>query len=107
MVLVEVLLAELQKLKAKKLTGAAMVLSFPKRRTQPFQERVHPGYEYSGRDDPTRVQNHKVSRSEAHRRVTLIVSGEVGDKGCPKAYCLKRPTTEVCSLLVAEWFWSE
>ncbi|RLN09648.1 hypothetical protein C2845_PM11G17900 [Panicum miliaceum] len=94
MVEVEVLLAELQKLKDEKLTDAAVALSFAKRLTQPIQERVHPGYEYSGRDDPTRVQNCKISRGEAHRRVTLIVSGEVRDKGCPKAYCLKRPTTE-------------
>ncbi|RLM69211.1 putative gypsy-type retrotransposon [Panicum miliaceum] len=94
MVEVEVLLAELQKLKADKLTGAAVALSFVKRLTQPIQERVHPGYEYSGRDDQTRVQNHKLLRSKAHRWVTLIGSGEVRDKGCPKAYCLKRPTTE-------------
>ncbi|RLN11955.1 hypothetical protein C2845_PM09G13620 [Panicum miliaceum] len=63
MVEVEMLLAELQKLKAEKLTSAAVALSFAKRLTQPIQERVHPGYEYSGRDDPTRVQNRKVSRT--------------------------------------------
>ncbi|RLN12684.1 hypothetical protein C2845_PM09G13180 [Panicum miliaceum] len=94
MVEVEVLLVELQKLKAEKLTGAAVALSFVKRLTQPIQERVHPGYKYSGREDPTHRQNRKVSRSKAHKRVTLIVSGEAHDKGCPKAYCLKRPTTE-------------
>ncbi|RLN03835.1 hypothetical protein C2845_PM13G17930 [Panicum miliaceum] len=94
MVEVEVLLAELQKLKAEKLTGATVALSFAKRLTQPIQERVHPGYEYSGCEDPTRGQNRKVSRSEAHKRVTLIVSGEIHNKGCPKAYCLKRPTAE-------------
>ncbi|RLN11915.1 hypothetical protein C2845_PM09G14090 [Panicum miliaceum] len=94
MVEVEVLLAELQKLKAEKLTGTTVALSFAKELTQPIQEWVHPAYEYLGRDDPTRVQNRKVSRSEAHRRVTLMMSGEVHDKGCSKAYCLKRPTTE-------------
>ncbi|RLN27738.1 putative gypsy-type retrotransposon [Panicum miliaceum] len=94
MVEVEVLLAELQKLKAKKLTGTTMALSFMKRLTQLIQERVHPRYKYSGRDDPACVQNCKVSCSEAHWRVMLIVSGEVRDKGCPKAFCLKRPTTE-------------
>ncbi|RLN08614.1 putative gypsy-type retrotransposon [Panicum miliaceum] len=47
---VEVLLAELQKLKAEKLTGATVALSFAKRLTHPIQDRVHPGYEYSGRD---------------------------------------------------------
>ncbi|RLN04516.1 hypothetical protein C2845_PM13G05950 [Panicum miliaceum] len=94
MVEVEALLAELQKLKADKLTSAVVALSFAKRLTQPIQERVHPDYKYSGREEPTRGQNRKVSRNEAYRRVMLIVSGEVRDKGCPKAYCLKRPTTE-------------
>ncbi|RLN22518.1 hypothetical protein C2845_PM07G10330 [Panicum miliaceum] len=81
---VEVLLAELQKIKTAKLTEAAVALSFTKRLTQLIQDRVHPGYEYSGCEDPTRGQNRKVSCSEAYRRVMLIVSGEVRDKGCPK-----------------------
>ncbi|RLM49100.1 hypothetical protein C2845_PMPSC055695 [Panicum miliaceum] len=106
MVEVEVLLAELQKLKDEKLTGAAVALSFVKRLTQPIQERVHPGYEYSGREDPTRRKNRMVSRGQAHRRVMLIMSGEVRDKGCPKVYCLKRPTTEVYSLLVESFCFS-
>ncbi|RLN04662.1 hypothetical protein C2845_PM13G09060 [Panicum miliaceum] len=92
--MVEMLLAELQKFKAEKRTGAMVALSFSKRLTQPIQERVQPGYEYSGRENPTRGQNYKVSHSEAHRWVTLIMIGEVLDKGCPKAYCLKRPTIE-------------
>ncbi|RLM92417.1 hypothetical protein C2845_PM08G13010 [Panicum miliaceum] len=62
--------------------------------TQPIQERVHQGYEYSGRDDPTRVMNRKVPRTEAASRVAFIISGEVRDKGCPKAYFLNRPTTK-------------
>ncbi|RLN17434.1 hypothetical protein C2845_PM02G17560 [Panicum miliaceum] len=85
---------EMLELKAKKLTGAAVALSFSKRLTQLIQERVHPGYEYSGREDPTRVRNCKVPHMEAVNRVARIMSGEVRDKGCPKAYCLKRPTTE-------------
>ncbi|RLN15570.1 hypothetical protein C2845_PM02G20500 [Panicum miliaceum] len=43
-----------------------------------------------------------VSRAEAASRVARIMSGEVRDKGCPKAYCLKPPTTEVWVLE----FWS-
>ncbi|RLM42314.1 hypothetical protein C2845_PMPSC056050 [Panicum miliaceum] len=81
MVEVEVLLAELQKLKDEKLTGAAVALSFVKRLTLPIQERVHPGYEYSGREDPTRRKNRMVSRGQAHRRVMLIMSGEFWPRG--------------------------
>jgi hypothetical protein len=88
-------------LKAKKLTGAAVALSFSKRLTQPIQERVHPGYEYSGWEDPTQVKNFKVPHAEAANRVAHIVSGEVRDKGCPKMYCLKRPTTKVGFTLIS------
>lgn len=67
MVQVDVLLAELQKLKAEKLTRSAVALSFAKRLTPPIQERIHPDYEYWGRDDPSRTQNRKVSCFEANQ----------------------------------------
>ena len=54
MVQVDHLLAEIAELAAQKLTGAMVALSFCKRLTQLIQERVHPGYEYWGREDPTR-----------------------------------------------------
>jgi hypothetical protein len=65
MVQVEILLAELLELKARKLTRAAATLSFSKWLTQLIQERVHPSYEYSGCDDLTRVMNCKVPHVEA------------------------------------------
>jgi hypothetical protein len=40
------------------------------------------------------VKKRKVSRAEAASWVARIVSGEVRDKGCPKAYCFKRSTIE-------------
>jgi hypothetical protein len=36
------------------LDGPTVVLNFICRRVQPCKERVHPLYEYSGSDDPTR-----------------------------------------------------
>ncbi|RLN18859.1 hypothetical protein C2845_PM02G15390 [Panicum miliaceum] len=70
--------------------------------TQPIQERVHLGYEYLGCNDPTRVQNCKVSRVEGLNRVYRIMSGEVRDKGCLKAHCLKQPTTK--ERVMEYWF---
>ncbi|RLN15380.1 hypothetical protein C2845_PM02G14600 [Panicum miliaceum] len=93
MVQVSVVLAKPTRLKADKLTAATVALLFSKWLIQPIQDKVHLGYEYSGRDDPTQVRNRKVSQREALSRVACIVSGQVCDKGCPKAYCLKRPTT--------------
>jgi hypothetical protein len=77
MVQVEVLLAELLELKGRNMTATAVALSYSKRSTQLIQERVHPGYGYSGRDDPTWVMNRKVPRTEVVSRVTFIVSREV------------------------------
>jgi hypothetical protein len=36
----------------------------------------------------------KSPHTEVASRVTRIVSGEVCNKGCPKVYCLKGPTTK-------------
>jgi hypothetical protein len=58
-------LPELTKLKAEKLTGAAVALLFSKWLIQPIQDRVHPVYEYSCRDDLARVKN---TRYPARRR---------------------------------------
>ena len=98
MVQVDRLLAEIAELTARKLPGAVVALSFYKWLMQPIQERVHPDYEYWSRGDPTRGQNRKVSRVEASSRVTRIMAGQIRDKGCPKALCLKRLTSTVSFL---------
>jgi len=54
MVQVERLLKEITKMSVQKLTGAAVALSFCKRLKQLIQQRIHPAYEYWGREDPTR-----------------------------------------------------
>ena len=71
----ERLLKEIAELSAQKLTGAAVALSFYKLLTQPIQERVHPAYNYWGRQDPTRGQVCKVPREEITNRVTRIMVG--------------------------------
>ena len=53
MVQVTLLLGEIAGLSAQGLTGAVVALSFRKRLVQPIQDRVHPGFEYLGRQDPT------------------------------------------------------
>ena len=104
MVQVERLLEEIAGLTAQKLTGDAVALSFCKWLTQPIQERVHPAYEYWGRDDPTCGEKHKVSQEEYANRVARIMAGQIQDKGCPKALCLKRPTNAVRFLMYSELF---
>ena len=57
MVQVDLLLKEIAGLSAQGLTGAVVALSFSRQLVQPIRDRVHPGFEYWGRQDPTRGQN--------------------------------------------------
>ena len=63
------LLSEIADLSAQGLIGAVVALSFSKRLVPPIQDRVHPGFDYWDRQDPTRGQNRKVPRDEAANRV--------------------------------------
>ena len=83
MVQVERLLKEIAELLLRGLTGAAVALSFCKWLTQPIQERVHPAFEYWGRQDPTRGQERKVPHEEIANRVARIMAGQIRDKGYP------------------------
>ena len=101
---VERLLKVIADLSVRGLTGTAVALSFCKRLTQPIQERVHPAFEYWGRQDPTRGQERKGPQEEIANRVARIMAGQIWDKGCPKAHCLKRPTDAVSFLESSELF---
>ncbi|XP_039851804.1 uncharacterized protein LOC120710219 [Panicum virgatum] len=59
MIQVNLLLDEIAGLSAQGLTGTVVALSFSKRLVQTIQDRVHPSFEYWGRQDPTRGQNQK------------------------------------------------
>ena len=91
----ERLLKEITDLSVQGLTGAVVAISFCRRLTQPIQERVHPAFEYWGHQDPTRGHERKVPREEIANRVACIMAGQIRDKGCPKAHCLKWPTDAV------------
>ena len=91
----DLLLKKITVLSAQGLTGAVVALSFSKRLVQPIRDRVHPGFEYWGRQDPTRGQNRKVPREEAANWVTCMMQGPIRDRGCPKMHCLKRSTRAV------------
>ena len=76
---VECLLLEIASLSAQGLMGAAVAISFCRRLTQPIQERVHPAFEYWGRQDPMLaflmpdridiLQAHRITAVAHHLRV--------------------------------------
>ena len=53
----------------KKLDGPSMVGSFISRWIQPYQRRVHPGYEYQGSADPTRTRQGALDKNEVRARI--------------------------------------
>jgi len=89
---VVLILKEIAGLSAQGLTGAVVALSFSKQLVQPIRDRVHLGFEYWGRQDPTRGWNRKVPREEAANQVARMMQGPIRDRGCLKTHCLKRPT---------------
>jgi len=50
------------------------------------------------------VTETKVSWVEAANRVARIMAGQIRDKGCPKALCLKWPTNAVSFLESSKLF---
>ena len=96
---------EIASLSTHGLTGTVVALSFSKRLVQPIQDRVHPGFEYWGRQDPTQGQNQKVPQDEAANWVARMMQGPICDRGCPKAHCSKRPTRAVSLLRLSVLFY--
>ena len=89
------LLKDLAALKEKGLTAAAVCINFCQRLTQPIKERVHPGFEFWGANDPSREQNRSVSKEEIIARVSSFLDGDISNIGAPKPLQLKRPTAPV------------
>lgn len=85
------LLEKIVDLKARGLIAGAISINFCQRATQPIKYRVHPSYEYSGLDDPTREVHGKVPNSEVIDRVVEFFKGHISNRDVPKAFSLKRP----------------
>jgi hypothetical protein len=88
------LLDDLELLKAKGLTGAAVAISFCRRLIQPLQDRAHAAFEYWGQTDPTRVTR-KVSKAEMMACVKSIFGGRISNRECPKALGVYSPSDPV------------
>jgi hypothetical protein len=109
MVQVEELLRMFDK---NRLDGPTVVLNFIYRRVQPCKERVHPLYEYSGSDDPTRESGRNLMHDEVNWWLaqlfdllgywllpnTMKVFELIAP---PPQVCLKSPTVSIPYLIVA------
>jgi hypothetical protein len=88
------LLDDLEQLKAERLTGTVMAISFCHRLVQPLQDRAHADFEYWGQSDPTRVAPRKFSKAEMMVRAKNIFGGQICNKECPKALGCTTPPTQ-------------
>ncbi len=66
------LLARTAQLKKRGLTMQRVAFSFMKRRVQPLMQRSHPGFEYLGAEDPSRMTKDSISDDEVMVRLTKI-----------------------------------
>ena len=87
----------------KKLDRPSVGGSFISRRVQPYQRRVHPGYEYQGSADPTRMRQRALDKIEVKARI-----GELFNLADPNyarlsdiehAFKLARPPPKVTRLV--------
>jgi hypothetical protein len=79
--------------------GPTVALKFICRRVQPCKERVHPLYEYSGSDDPTREFTRNLMHDEVNWWLVQLfdLSGYRLLPNAMKAYKLTAPPPQVCS----------
>ena len=59
-------------LKQKGISGEAVAFDWMKRRIQPLQARVTFGFEYQGKNDPSRYLEEEISNGEVLRRVQRL-----------------------------------
>src|SRR5206468_216158 len=89
---VQTLLKRLEDAKiSDEVSGVGVVRNFIGRRTQPIKERVHPAYEYSGLEDPTRESPDPWGIKALNDRVSSLFQNDVNvnDAPHPAGYTLK------------------
>jgi hypothetical protein len=81
------------------LDGTMVVLNFICRYVQPYKERVHPLYDYSGLDDPTRESARNLMRDEVNWWLAQLfdLSRYRAFLNAMRAYKFTSPPPQVCS----------
>ena len=81
-------------------SGVGVVRNFIGRQIQPIKERVHPAYEYSGLEDPTRESPDPWGIKALNDRVPSLFQNDVNvkDASRPAGFTLKNLPDRVYSL---------
>ena len=92
------LLKRLEDVKISDVSGVGVVGNFIGQRTQPIKDRVHPVYEYSGLEDPTRESPDPWGIKALNDRVSSLFQNDVNVKDAPRpaGYTLKNLPDQVC-----------
>ena len=86
---------------SNEVTGVGVVRNFIGRRTQSIKERIHPAYEYSGLEDPTREPPDPWGIKALNDRVSSLFQNDVNIKDAPHpaGFTLKNLLDRVCSFV--------
>ena len=96
------LLDWIKNLRKKNLSGASVVMSWTGRRIQPLQKRSYFGFHYRAVEDPSQFSSERISKSEAMRRVRLVLDVVYGFPVLPKSFTMRNPPKEVCKTFLFE-----
>jgi hypothetical protein len=80
-------LALVEDLNKRGVTGGLVARLFCWRLIQPIKDWVHPAYEYWGQSDPNREVNRKVSREDTTMRVSQIYAGRLRSRSARRHTC--------------------
>ena len=93
---VTTLLGALARLKKNGVTGDTVVYSFLSRRVQPLQRRLHPGFRFEGREDPSRFSPDPIHQSELWRRCGKVLDGFDKSVTLPTLFWAGNPPEKSC-----------
>ena len=91
----EELLQRVAVLKNKGVTSATVVFYWHGRQIQPLQKRCHAGFEYIGREDPSRFLSERIHPDEAMALLYSIFEGVDSEPEIPKLYHYKNSPNPV------------
>jgi hypothetical protein len=98
---VEELMGMIAVLRNQRLTGPAIMLDFCKKLIQPIKNRIHPVYEYTGLENPTRAATRVVPEDEYWGRVESLVKEVEVNLSQPRSFTMDLPAPEVIPVCFA------
>jgi hypothetical protein len=88
-------LAKVHDFRVRGITTESLAYSWIRRKIQPLQKLVNPGYKYSGLNDPSRVLKIDFTHPEVMRRMRLFFCRKTEQLALFEEYSMESPLHEV------------